>query len=204
MNRNTVIGLVVVIALLPLAYIFINVVFPDEPRHIFRGHSITPVLEAYGKVTVPTEEEDAKGATLHGVFKPVFLEKASGVKSPNPNDLDIMVDAVVEDVGGCTAQGMIPDKARFDVAKTCATAAFAAWKAERKAAPIVEEQQRMIVFGATGNNLVRLYHNDLIATYSSPDMVQSDRKKEACIVRKLLDHLIGAKPDPDANCAAAL
>jgi hypothetical protein len=200
-NRNTVIALIAVIVVMPLVYIIINIVFPDEPQHAFRGYAITPVLESYGTVTVPLAEDDQKGAPLRAKLKPVFLEKVAGMKSPNPNDLELTVDSVLESVGGCAPQGKIPDKAGFVVAKACVTTDFASWQAEKKAAPLVDDAQQMIVFGASGNNLVRVYHKNLVATYTSPDMVQSDRKKEACIVGVVLDHLTGAKPDPDFNCS---
>ncbi len=203
MNRNTVIGLVAVIILMPLVYIFASFVFPDEPQYGFRGYNIRPVHPANGVVTVPTIEEDAKGATLHATFKPAFLEKMGGVKAPNPNGLDMTVDSIDDNVRACGEGGAIPSKAGFAIAKTCAEADFAAWKAEKKAALIVDAQQNMIVFGASNNNQVKLYHKNLVATYISPDMVQSDRKKEACIVRITLDHLIGIDQSADVNCASA-
>ncbi len=201
MNRNTVIGLVGVIAVLPLFYVLDNALFPAGPEYGFRGHAITPVSEANGTVTVPTLEEDAKGATLHAVFKPAFLEKMAGAKPPNPNGLDMTVDNSSDTVGACTQDGKIPAHAGFTIAKSCAESDFAAWKMDKKGAVVVDPTLQMIVFGATGNNLVRVYHNGLIATYVSPDMVQTDRKKEACIAGIMLDHLMGAKPNPDANCS---
>jgi hypothetical protein len=200
-NRNTVIGLVGLIAVLPLIYVIDNALFPVGPEYGFRGRAISPVTEANGIVTVPTLEDDAKGAMLHAVFKPAFLEKLAGAKPPNPSGLDLMIDNSLDTIGACTPDGKIPAHAGFTTAKSCADADFAAWKMDKKGAVLVDPALQMIVFGATGNNLVRVYHNGLIASYVSPDMVQTDRKKEACIVVVALDHLMGAKPNPDANCA---
>jgi hypothetical protein len=65
----------------------------------------------------------------------------------------------------------------------------------------VDPEQKLIVFGASGNNLARVYHNGMVATYVSPDMVQSDRKREACLVSTMLDNMIGF-PVEAAACAA--
>jgi hypothetical protein len=203
MNSRAVIGIIALLVMLPVLYLVFDQLIPEVPEYSFRGHLITPVHEANGQVTVPTVEEDEKGATLHATFKPAFLEKMSGVKPPNPNGLDITVDGVDDNTRTCTEQGKIPAKASFTVAKNCAAADFAAWKSEKKGALLVDPEQHIIVFGASGNNLVRAYHDDMIATYTSPDMIQSDRKKEACTVRMMLDHLIGKKPEEGANCATA-
>ncbi len=203
MSRTTLIGIVALLFALPIFYVAMNVFMPQVPLHSFRGLVITPVHEANGQVTVPTIEEDEKGATMHATFKPAFLEKMAGVKSPNPAGLDITVDGISDDVRSCDAEGKIPAKASFAVAESCAAADFENWKTEKKGGLLVDPQQQLIVFGATSNNLARVYYNNLIATYTSPDMTQSDRKREACIARVMLDHLVGAKPASAVNCAAA-
>ena len=202
MSKTTLIGIFAVLLMLPIFYLAMDEIVPEAQSFSFRGQSITPVHEANGLVTVPTVEEDEKGATIHAVFKPAFLEKMAGVKSPNPLGLDIVIDGIADNVRSCTPQGRIPDKASFEVAKSCATADFASWKVEKKGALLVDPMQQMIVLGAIGNNQVHVYHNNMIARYTSPDMIQSDRKREACIVRVMLDHLVGAKLETDKNCAA--
>jgi hypothetical protein len=203
MSKTTLIGMLVLIAMLPMLYIGMYEIWPDEPIYTFRGQSIRQIHEANGKLTIPTVEEDEKGATMHATLKPAFIEKMSGVKSPNPSGLDMIIDGVADYVRTCTPQGKIPDKASFDFAKNCAAADFAAWKAEKKTAVFIDPQQQMIVLGASGNNLARVYYKNMIATYTSPDMTQSDRKREACIVRSMLDHLLGIDPPDALNCAPA-
>ncbi len=201
MNNRIIISAIIVLVFLPAVYYFLNMMNQEEGL-AFRELTITAVAETDGQVTLPTESQDKLGATLHAVFKPAFLEKIAGIKSPNPNGLDMTVDSISSAIDNCTQQGKIPAKAVFDVAEKCAVGDFSTWKAEKKAALFVDPAERLIVFGNSGNNLARVYHNNLIATYVSPDMVQTDRKREACIVRAMLDFLVGRTPDPDASCAA--
>jgi hypothetical protein len=202
MNSRAVIGIIALLISLPLLYLLFDQLIPEVPEYSFRGHLITPLHEANGQVTVPTVEEDEKGATMHATFKPAFLEKMTGVKPPNPEGLDIIVDGVDDNTRSCTEQGKIPGKAGFEIAKNCAEADFAAWKTDKKGALLVDPEQHIIVFGASGKNIVRSYHNNMVATYTSPDMIQSDRKKEACSVRMMLDHLIGKAPEEGVNCSS--
>jgi hypothetical protein len=201
-NIRIILIAIVVLIITPVVFYFVSNMNTEE-AHAFRQMTITPVLENDGKVTVPTVSEDQLGALLHATFKPAFLEKTTGVKSPNPNGLDITVDSISSAIGACTPQGKIPPKAVFDIAVKCAETDFTTWKAEKKTALFLDPTEHLIVFGATDNNLARVYHNNMIASYTSPDMLQSDRKREACIVRAMLDHLVGIKPDPDASCAGA-
>ncbi len=201
MNHRSIFAVVAVLILVPFLYITYYRMNPVEPLRIFRGHEIAKVRESNGQVTVPTVEEDEKGATMHAIFKPEILEQISGVKSPNPQGLDFVVDSVDPLARECTAEKRIPAKATFDLAKNCATTDFASWKSEKKGALYIDPSQKMVMFGAGGNNLIRLYYNDMVITYTSPDMTQTDRKKEACTVRRMYDLLLGIAPDPKSTCA---
>jgi hypothetical protein len=201
MNHRSIFGVIAVLILVPILFITYYRMNPVEPLRVFRGHEIAKVRESNGQVTVPTVEEDKNGATMHATFKPEILEKMSGVKSPNPEGVDFVVDSVDPLVRECTPEKRIPAKAPFDIARSCATTDFASWKSEKKGALFIDPLQKLIMFGAGGNNHMRIYHNDWIVTYISPDMTQTDRKKEVCIVRRMVDLLFGIAPDPQATCA---
>jgi hypothetical protein len=201
MNTKAILGILAAIIALPIIYILSGFYTP-APTYAFRGLEIKPIEPSQGELTVPTVAEDEQGATMHAVFKPGYVEKITGVKSPNPAGLDLVIDATAAEIGSCTEKGKIPPKAEFNVAKSCAEKDFANWQAEKKTTLLVDPDQKLIVFGASGNNMARVYHNGMIASYISPDMLQSDRKREACIVSAMLDSLLGFPQDPDASCAA--
>jgi hypothetical protein len=201
MNIKILIGAIVVIVLLPIVYIFSGFYTP-APTFAFRGLSIAPIEPNHGQITLPTIAEDEAGATMRAVFKPGYIEKVTGVKSPNPEGLDLSIDSYSDDIGSCLDKGKIPPKADFKVAAKCAEQDFASWQADKKTALLIDEEQKLIVFGASGNNQARVYHNGMIASYTSPDMLQSDRKREACIIGFMLDSMIGFPPKGDPVCAA--
>jgi hypothetical protein len=200
MNPKLLIGAIVVIVVLPILYIFSGFYTP-APTFAFRGLTIAPIEANQGAITVPTIAEDEAGATMHAVFKPGFVETVTGVKPPNPDGLDLSIDSYADEFNACTNKGKIPPKADFSVATTCAEKDYATWQADRKTTLFIDPEQKLIVFGASGNNLARVYHNGMVATYISPDMVQGDRKREACLVSAMLDNIIGSPVEKSA-CAA--
>jgi hypothetical protein len=200
MNTKVILGILAAIIALPILYILSGLYTP-APTFAFRGLAIAPIQASEGLITLPTVEDDEKGATMKAVFKPGFIEKITGVKSPNPEGLDLTIDAYADEVSTCTDKGKIPAKGDFKVATKCADKDFETWQADKKTVLFVDPEQKLIVFGASGNNLARVYHNGMVATYVSPDMVQSDRKREACLVSTMLDNMIGF-PVEAATCAA--
>ncbi len=200
MNPKLLFGIAAAIIALPIIYIFSGFYTP-APTFAFRGIAIAPIQPNEGMITLPTIEEDEKGATMKAVFKPGFIEKITGVKSPNAEGLDLTIDGYLDEVSACTDKGKIPAKGDFKVATACAEKDYATWQADKKTVLFVDPDQKLIVFGASGNNLARVYHNGMVATYVSPDMVQSDRKREACLVSAMLDNMIGS-PVEAAACAA--
>jgi hypothetical protein len=201
MNIKILIGAIVVIILLPVVYIFSGLYTP-APTFAFRGLTIAPIEPSQGVITLPTIAEDEAGATMRAVFKPGFIERITGVKPPNPQGLDLTIDSYSEEISSCAEGGKIPPRAEFKVAAKCAEQDFASWQAEKKTALFVDADQKLIVFGASGNNMARVYHNGMIASYISPDMLQSDRKREACIIGFMLDNMIGFPPKGDPVCGA--
>jgi hypothetical protein len=199
MNTKVILGILAAIIALPVIYIFSGFYTP-APSFAFRGLAIAPIQPNEGMITLPTIEEDEKGATMKAVFKPGFIEKITGVKSPNPEGVDLTIDAYADEVATCTDKGKIPAKADFKVAVKCAETDYASWHADKKTVLFLDPDQKLIVFGASGNNLARVYHNGMVATYVSPDMVQSDRKREACVISAMLDNMIGF-PVETAACA---
>lgn len=199
MNTKVILGILAVIIALPVIYLLSGFYTP-APTFAFRGLAIAPIQPNEGIITLPTIEEDEKGATMQAIFKPGFIAKITGVKSPNPVGLDLVIDAYSDEVSTCTDKGKIPAKADFNVAVKCADKDYASWQAEKKTLLFVDPDQKLIVFGASGNNLARVYHNGMVASYISPDMVQSDRKREACIISAMLDNMIGF-PVEAAACA---
>ena len=202
MNTKAILGTIAVIILLPVIYLLSGFYTPD-PTYAFRGFTILPLDPSQGELKVPTVEEDLQGATMHAVFKPAFVQKIAGVQSPNPAGLDLVVDSIAAEIVACTEKGKIPPKADFQVATSCAEKDFASWQPEKKTSLLVDTDQKLIVLGASGNNMAKVYYNGMVASYVSPDMLQSDRKREACIVRVMLDFLIHNKSDLEASCAAA-
>jgi hypothetical protein len=200
MNPKLLIGALVVIIALPILYIFSSFYTP-APTFAFRGISIAPLQPNEGVITLPTIEEDEKGATMSATFKPGFIEKVTGLKSPNPDGLSLTIDSYADAVSACTDKGKIPAKADFKVATGCAEKDYSTWQSDKKTALLVDPDHKLIVFGASGNNLSRVYHNGMVATYTSPDMLQSDRKREACIVSAMLDKMLGSPVDASA-CTA--
>jgi hypothetical protein len=200
MNTKVILGILAAIIALPILYILSGFYTP-APTFAFRGLAIAQIEPNEGVITLPTIEEDEKGATMRAVFKPGYIEKTTGVKSPNSEGLDLTIDAYADEVGACTEKGQIPAKADFPVAQKCAEKDYASWTAEKKTTLFIDPEQKLIVFGAGGNNLARVYHNGMVATYISPDMVQSDRKREACIISAMLDKMIGFPVEASA-CAA--
>jgi hypothetical protein len=201
MNPKLLIGAIAVIIALPILYILSGFYTP-APEFGFRGLKIAQIEPGQGELILPTIEQDQAGATMRAVFKPGYIEKIARVKSPNPAGLDLTIDSTSEAANACMADGKMLAKAEFTIAAQCAEKEYATWQADKKTALFVDADQKLIVFGATGNNLARVFHNGMVATYLSPDMLQSDRKREACIISVMLNHMIGSPVDEDAACAA--
>jgi hypothetical protein len=198
-NHRTIYLAIAFIVALPLVYLLLNGIQTEEKRS-FRGREIVTLNAADGSVVVPTKSENKKRIPMLATLKPAFLEKIAGIKPPSPNNLELTINSVVQDIGSCAPEGTTPEGASFDVAVMCAAADFANAKLDKRTALFVDNDARLIVLGDSGKNQARVYHGGMIASYLSPDMTQGERKHEACIVRAALDYLTNTTPDPDKLC----
>ncbi len=202
MNKNTVIALVGVIVAMPLVYLLLNGIESEE-GHSFRGVSITALAPESGTLIVPTTSENKQGAPLRANLKPAFMESVSGLKLPFAEPLDISIDSISKKIGNCLEDGTVPPQANFEVATSCAEATFKQLQLDRKTTLQIVPEEQMLMFGATSNNQIKLYHNGVIASYTSKDMTQGDRKREACIVRIMTDHILGRTATVESSCVTA-
>jgi hypothetical protein len=129
------------------------------------------------------------------------VEKMTGKKMTVAKNLELTINTVSDKIQECSADSSIPARATFNVAQMCAPFAFEKSKDEKKTALYVAPEERLIVFGKTGQNQARVYHHGMVATYDSADMTQSDRKYEACLVRIMMDFTIGLPLDETKTCS---
>ena len=151
---------------------------------------------------VPTESENKTGAPLLAKINLAYAEKISGLKPPGNAPLELILNSIDRPLNKCAEDGTIPAQASFELAAKCATVGFEKYNAERKTALEVDAASKVIIYGASANNEIRLYHEGVIATFKSIDVTQSDRKREICIVRILIDHLINRPANAEASCPA--
>lgn len=202
MNKNTIITAIAFIIVLPLIYIFLNG-FEGEEKLSFRGRQVAVIDPENGSVIVPTASENKKAVPMRATLNAAFIEQVSGLKPPFADKLQLTVTSVSNKVSACADEDAVPAQASFDLASTCATEAFGNMTLERKTVLEVDPKEQFIIFGATGNNQVKLYHEGMIANYVSKDMTKGDRKREACIVRIMLDHLVGKPANVESSCVVA-
>jgi hypothetical protein len=203
MTKTSFIAAIAVILAMPLVYILLNG-FEQEESLSFRGVPVITLEASDGSLVVPTAAENKKGVAMRAKLSAAYVEKTSGLKLPFYEPLDLIIDSVSNKVSACAEDGSTPAQASFDVAATCAESSFQLMNLERKTKLQVEPQDQFIIFGATANNQVKLFYNNIIASYVSKDMTQGDRKREACIVRILLDHLLGKPANVESSCTPAV
>lgn len=200
MNKNTIIAAVAIIIALPLVFVILNS-FKSDPLPRFRGREVVVIAPADGTITVPSAVEAKKGEPLLANFTSSFVERITTKKMTNTKGLNLTINTVSEAIESCEAESAVPARAPFKVAQMCAPAAFEKIKDPKKAAFFMVPEEQLIVFGQSGANHTKVYHNGMIATYDSADMTQSDRKYEACLVRIMMDYAIGLKPNEADACA---
>ncbi len=192
MNQKTIIAAIAVILLVPVLFLIINS-FEGEPVRNFHGKTVTEIDPADGLTVVATEAENKKGVPLRAQFNAAFVEKITGKRPPHSNGLDLTINLPSRKIQECDANSAVPPLAGLDLTNLCAPFAFQNSKDPKKTALYIAPEEFLFVFGSVGKNQVRLFHHDMVATYTSPDMTQSDRKHEACIVRIMMDYLINPK-----------
>jgi hypothetical protein len=202
MNKKIVFGLVAFIAMLPILYLVLNGIETEEPRS-FRGLPVLALAPESGTLVVPTESENKAGSPMQATINLAYAEKISGLKPPGNAPFALTLNSINRQLDKCSEDGTIPAQASYSLAANCAPAGFEKFVAEHKTALTVDAETKVIIFGATANNQIRLYHNGVIATYKSIDVTQTDRKRETCIVRILIDHLIGRPANSEASCLVA-
>lgn len=200
MNKNTVFAAIAVIVALPFIYLLLTALKGD-PLPRFNGREVVVIDADSGAINVPAAEDAKKGMPLTATFKAAFVEKISGKKVAGSKDLELTLNTVSERIQDCGADSSIPARASFNVAQMCAPFAFEKSKEEKKTGLFVAPEDKLIVFGKTGQNHVRVYHSGMIATFDSGDMTQSDRKYEACLVRIMMDFTIGLPLKDTLTCA---
>jgi hypothetical protein len=200
MNKNTIIGALAVIAVLPFLYLFLNA-FKGEELPRFRGREVVQIDTSQGTIVVPSSADAAKGAPLTASFPSSFIEQVTTKKMTNSKGLALTLHTISGKLQDCEAQSAIPAQARFEIAQMCAPFAFENFKDAKKTALFVVPEEQLIVFGKSGQNQARVYYNGMVATYESADMTQSDRKYEACLVRIMMDFIIGLPLDNAKTCA---
>ena len=201
MNLRTLFAAAVVIVLMPIIYLVLNG-FTREEELSFRGLEVRNIAPEDGSVKVPNETENAAGAPLKASFTPAYVEKVTGWKSINPKGLELALTTTANKDLPCEKDGSIPAGASFKTASKCAQAEFVKMSLPGKTAVFISPEDSLIVFGNKGDNRVRLQHNTVIATYSSPDMTQGERKTESCIVKMMVSHLLNASKVDTSICKA--
>jgi hypothetical protein len=202
MSKNSIIAAVIAILVMPVIYLVLNGL-NQQPKFSFRGLPVMEIEPQNGELFVPNEVENQNAVPMRATLKASFVEKTSGLKLPFAEDLVLSVNSTVNRLDACLEDGTTPEQARFDLAARCSAAQFEKMVLERKTIVEVEPAEKFIVFGATSNNQIKLYYKNMIASYVSKDMTQGDRKREACIVRIMLDHLLGQPANVEVSCQAA-
>jgi hypothetical protein len=203
MTKTSFIVAIAVILAMPLVYILING-FEQEESLSFRGVPVITLDAQDGSLVVPTAAENKKGMAMRAKLSAAYVEKTTSLKLPFYEPLDLTIDSVSNKVTACAEDGSAPAQASFDLASTCADSSFQLMNLERKTELQVEPKDQIIVFGATAHNQVKLFYNNIIASYVSKDMTQGDRKREACIVRIMVDHLLGKPANVETSCTPAV
>jgi hypothetical protein len=202
MNKKIIFGSIAFIAVLPIVYLIMNGIEPEEVFS-FRGLPVITLEQQNGTLVVPNAAENKAGKPMLATVSLNYMEKVSGLKPPGNAPIELTLNSIVRTLERCSEDGTIPAQAGFNLASSCATAGFEKYAAERKTTLQVDQEAKVIIFGAVSNNQVRLYHSGVIATYKSIDMTLSDRKRETCIVRILIDHLIGRPANAETSCLVA-
>jgi hypothetical protein len=199
MNKNTVFGAIAVIVALPFIYLLLTALKGD-PLPRFNGREVVVIDADSGTITVPSAEDAKQGMPLTATFTKAFVERTTGKKLARNKNLDLTLNTVSDKIQECGIESSVPARAGFNVAEMCAPFAFEKSKEPKKTALYVAPEERLIVFGKSGQNQVRVHHHGMIATYESSDMTQSDRKYEACVVRIMMDFVIGLPLDEAKTC----
>jgi hypothetical protein len=202
MSKNSIIAAVIAIFVMPVIYLVLNGI-DQQPKFSFRGLPVQEIEPQHGELFVPNEVENQNAVPMRATLKASFVEKISGLKLPFSEDLVLSVNSTINSLDACLEDGSTPEQARFDLAARCSAAHFEKMVLERKTIVEVEPAEKFILFGATSNNQIKLYYKNMIAAYVSKDMTQGDRKREACIVRIMLDHLLGRPANVEVSCQAA-
>jgi hypothetical protein len=200
MNKNTIIAAVAMIVALPFIYLVLDSLKGD-PLPRFRGREVVTIDSVNGTTVVPTAENAKKGEPLKATFTTAFVEQITTKKMTNTRGLELTIHTVTDKFQDCEADSAIPARAEFKVAQMCAPAAFEKTKDPKKTIFFMVPEEQFIVFGKSGENHTKVYHNGMVATYDSADMTQSDRKYEACLVRIMMDFIIGLPLDDTKTCA---
>jgi hypothetical protein len=202
MNKKVIFGSIAFIAMLPIIYLILNGIEPEE-IYSFRGLPVITLEQQNGTLVVPNAAENKAAKPMLATVNLNYMEKVSGLKPPGNAAIELAMNSIVRNLEKCNEDGTIPAQAGFNLAANCATVGFEKYVAERKTVLQVDQEAKVIIFGASSNNQVLLYHNGVIATYKSIDMTLTDRKRETCIVRILIDHLIGRPANAEASCLVA-
>jgi hypothetical protein len=199
MNKNTIIAAVAFIVALPFIY-FIFASMQSDPLPRFLDQEVAVVDPANGTIIAPSEEEALAGKPLTAKFTSSFIARTTAKKMTNTNGFDLTINSVLDSLQNCEAESAVPARASFNLAEMCAPFAFEKSKNPKKTSLFMAPEEQLIVFGQSGENLTRVYHKGLVATYSSADMTQSDRKYEACLVRIMMDFIMGFPLDEAKTC----
>ncbi len=199
MNKNTVIAAIAVIVAMPFIYLLLTALKGD-PLPRFNGREVVVVEPDSGTINVPSAEDAKKGVALTATFTKAFVEQITGKKLSRNKNLDLTLNTISDQIQECGIDSSVPARATFSVAQMCAPFAFEKSKEPKKTALYVAPEDRLIVFGKSGQNQARVHHHGMIATYDSADMTQSDRKYEACLVRIMMDYIIGLPLDEAKTC----
>jgi hypothetical protein len=198
-NIRVIIIAVVLIAAIPIIYLFAVGYEPEEVRN-FRGSPIREIAAAEGALFVPNESENKAGVPMKASLSLGLIEKVTGKRTANLKGFDLVVDSVDDKVIACGEDGTTPVKASFELASKCAPADYDNMKLDRRTALLVDPEAQFIVYGNGGSNPVRLHTGNVIINYTSQDMTQSERKDEACMVRMMVDYLLGKTPSRETSC----
>jgi hypothetical protein len=199
MTKNTFIALIGFIVALPFLYLLMINLQPEDPI-LFHGVEVVTLDPADGTIITPSEADAEKNAPLLATFTSAFVEKITGKRINSTKGLELTIRTVSDTPQECDDNSQIPINAKYNVAETCAPYAFEKLKDEKKTAILIVPEERMIVFGSSGKNLVRVYHGELVGTYVSPDMTQSDRKYEACLARIMMYYAFGFDLEKTKTC----
>ena len=199
MNLRALLAAAAVIIILPVIYLLLNI-GADEEEYSFRGLTVRSIAPEQATIVVPSASENAAGQAMLAKFTPSYIETVTGWKTMNPKGLDLALTTANGKSATCNQDGSMPPTASFKLAQQCAQAEFVKMALPAPTVLFVSPEDALIVFGNKGDNRVRLYHDTVIATYSSPDMTQSERKTEACLVKMMISHLLNVEKVDASVC----